>query len=327
MADLGFSVIEPIMEKVEDATSTFINGGVSDLVTAVSPVITAGLTLSFVIMGVLVMMNRIEMPLMDFLGRSLKIGIITSIAIAGGMYQTHISSVLLDLPDSMSALISGADGAAGFDGAAGKGFKAADIAFEAAGFSGSGIVMAIVGIIILIITGFLFAIGAGFLIVGKVFVATIVALGPIFILTLLFKPTERFFELWVSQFVNYLLLIFLVTAVFSFLMDIFGAYVNEIDFNQDSMGYTVGGIVIMGIAFSILLFQVPQVASGLAGGVSMGWSSAQMSSIGRKGGTAMQAGMYAGGGLGKLGAAGASSATRGLANIGSNRNSQRAKYK
>ena len=76
-------------------------------------------------------------------------------------------------------------------------------------FKEDGIVFLVYGILLLLSTVALVAAGGAIIIVAKVVLGVLVALGPIFIASLLFDATRRFFERWVAMVVTYGLLIVL----------------------------------------------------------------------------------------------------------------------
>lgn len=235
------------------------------------------------------------MPVMDFLGRSIKIAIITSVALAGGLYQSHIAEVIVKTPDALaSALISGGtqgEGAAFLiDQSAEKGLNVVADACEKAGFfSENGIIYAVFAAIILLATGVLVAIGGAFILISKIALALLAGLGPIFIVALLFQSTQRFFDMWAAQIFNYALLIVIFSAVFGFMMNIFASYMGDVALDGvANVSYTLGGAVIISIIMMIVLLQLPSIATGLAGGISTGFLHEQRALRGMVGGAVGQ---------------------------------------
>ncbi|WP_208439288.1 type IV secretion system protein, partial [Bartonella tribocorum] len=101
--------------------------------------------------------------------------------------------------------------------------------------------------------------------------------GPIFIITLLWQPTYRFFEQWIDQILSYIILIVLLATVSSLLMNIFANYMDDLKlgFNggeilQYSMVYSLGGALILSIISIVLLIKITSIANALAKGVTFG---------------------------------------------------------
>lgn len=275
---MAFELFTPLFQKVDQTTATFVTDISSKAIAAITPVASVGLTLGFIAYGLLIIRGAVDMPVADFLGRCIRIGVIVSIALAGGLYQSEIANAITSVPDELAqALISnptqGASAASLVDQAAGNGFDRASEAFEQAGFlSTDGLTYAFFGVIILLTTGILAAIGGAFILLAKIALALLAGLGPLFIIALLFQSTQRFFEQWAAQVMNYTLLIVLFAAVFGLMMTIFGNYMQDLKFDgAQNVGYALGGAIILSIASVVVLLQLPSMASGLAGGVGLGY--------------------------------------------------------
>ena len=96
------------------------------------------------------------------------------------------------------------------------------------------------------------------------------AVGPLFIMCLMFPPTARFFDNWFAQVMNYTLKIVLIAITIAFANEIFNRIIMAVDFDGD------GNAAMMAIQLFIasyllyrVLLEVGGVASALAGGVSM----------------------------------------------------------
>lgn len=98
-----------------------------------------GLTVGFITYGLLIIRGAVDMPVADFLGRCIRIGIIVSIAVAGGLYQSTIADAIISTPDALALAISGNAGGASaanvIDLAAEQGADYVSEAFSEAGFS------------------------------------------------------------------------------------------------------------------------------------------------------------------------------------------------
>jgi len=275
---MSFAIFTPLFQEIDQLTATFVTDLSAKAITAITPVVSAGLALSFVVYGLLIIRGAIDMPVADFLGRAIRISLITSIALAGGLYQQEIAGAITAVPDELAQALmrdstQGASAATLIDTVAGHGFGRAGDAFDKAGFfSADGYVYALFGFLILTATAVLVAIGGAFILIAKIALAILAGIGPIFIVALLFQPTQRFFEQWSAQVLNYALLIILFSSVFSLLMSMFGHYMAGLKFDGiANVGYTLGGAVTFSLISIILLLQLPSIASGLAGGVSLGY--------------------------------------------------------
>ncbi|UXL41032.1 type IV secretion system protein (plasmid) [Pseudomonas fragi] len=256
----------------------FVSQISTQAIATITPFVTLGLTLGFIAYAIAIIRGAVDMPVMDFLARSLRIAIIVGVALAGGLYQSQIAGAIVELPNSLAvALISnpteGAGAASIIDVAAGKGFDAASRAFEQSSFfSADGLLYGIFGIIIILATAVVVSIGGAFILLAKVALALLAGLGPIFIVCFLWQPLSRFFDLWIGQVLNYVLLVVLFSALFGLMMDIYGGYVAGVKFESGvNVAYSLGGAIILSIAMVLVLLQLPGIAGALAGGAALGY--------------------------------------------------------
>lgn len=276
-----------LFDEIDKVTDTFVTDFISRSIIAITPIVSVCLTISFIAYSLLIIRGVVSMPMMEFLGKSLRIGIITSIALSGGLYQKNIAHAVRTLPDGLiCALITDQSSketmASALDKAAESGFNAAGKAYEKVGVF-KGFVYALAALVMTITTGVLMAIGSGYLLIIKLTLAILVGLGPLFIVALLWQPTAKFFDSWTAQIMNYVILGVLFTAVLGLLISIFSNYASQIEFDgKQNISFSLGGMVILSMAMIIILLQIPSIASSLAGGISLSYLS-ELKSVARSG--------------------------------------------
>ena len=124
---------------------------------------------------------------------------------------------------------------------------------------------------IFVVTVLATALGFGVVMIAKVALALLVALGPIFIACALFDATRRYFFGWLSQAVNYLTLFALIITVFELVLALVQQQWPSIDgqTNAEVAGMLFSALCILG---AIFFLQTPAIAAGIAGGASAGLS-------------------------------------------------------
>lgn len=277
---MAFTLFEPLFREFDSATATYVNDISTKMIATITPVLSVGLTVGFLFYSLAVIRGTVQMPVSDLLWRCFRIGVIVSIATAGGLYQSSIADVIVSTPDALAQALVGSDAvntsSAGgvLDTTAGKAFDVAAKQWEKASvFSKQGIMYVAYSCMIIISTAVLVSIGGAFLIMAKVAIAILVGIGPLFIFMLLWQPTQRFFEVWVAQLLNYALLTVLTSVLFLFLMGIYGNYMGDIKPDSNTMNaiYALAGaLVITGIS-ALILLQLPSIAGGLSGGLGLGY--------------------------------------------------------
>ena len=277
---MTFKVFKPLYDKIDEVTATFVHDISTRCVAEITPVVTVGLTLSFITYGLLIMRGAVGMPVSEFLWKAFRIAIIVNIALAGGLYQSEIAGLISTLPNDLAtALIikpsQGATAASLIDEAAGVGFDCAGMAFNKAGiFSFEGLTYCLIGVLVSIMTAVLVAVGGAFLLMAKIALSILAGLGPLFIVALIFPVTARFFDLWLGQVINYVLLVVLYAAVFGLMMDIYKTYMTSFAFDGVvNISHALGGVCILSFSMLIILRQLPSIAASLAGGVSLSFAS------------------------------------------------------
>jgi type IV secretion system protein VirB6 len=105
---------------------------------------------------------------------------------------------------------------------------------------------------------------------ARVALAVLLAVGPLFIVLLLFETTQRFFEHWIAQLANYALIGVLAVLTASLMLTVVEAYAQQ----TAALGaaiLTVDALDMLLVAGLVLLIlrQVMPIAARLAGGVAL----------------------------------------------------------
>ncbi|CAB3802653.1 Type IV secretion system protein VirB6 [Paraburkholderia ultramafica] len=311
---MDFHLFTDLFRHIDAATATFATDVSGRVITAAMPVISAGLTLSFIFYGFLVARGAVDHSLKDFMWKCLKISLIVSVASAGGIYQSQIAGAIQTAPDEFATALlpasapsaQGTQAATMIDQAASEGFSKAGDAFEKAGiFSKEGLSYTAFGVLCLLSTALFTAIGGAFILLAKIMLALLAALGPLFIFALIFKATTGFFERWAGHVLGFSMLIVFVSAVFGLMIQLFTTYMEQASFDNGlNFAGTIGGCVVLAVAFLFIIIKLPEYASAMMGGIAAGlWYEARIAAgIGRQ---TSGAGQVAVGSAAKAGAAGA----------------------
>ncbi|WP_208435408.1 type IV secretion system protein [Bartonella phoceensis] len=274
---MDFTMFTQLFNYIDQATKTYVTDISSKAIVAITPIVSIGLTITFIIYGWLIIRGAIGMPVSGFLSRCLRISIITSIALSAGLYQSEITNLITKMPYDLSAAIindplQDKPLANLIDKVAERGFERASEAFEETAFlDGDGLLYGLFGILILIATSFLVAIGGAFILLAKIALVLLVGFGPLFIISLLWQPTYQFFERWIAQIVSYTIFLVLLATIFSLMMDIFANYMTDLKFDgEQNVSYALGGALVLSIIFIVLLFKISSIANTLAKGVTFG---------------------------------------------------------
>jgi type IV secretion system protein VirB6 len=277
----SFQIFEPAYSFIDGKLDTFLNERASSVIAAVSGPLRVALVLYVLLYGMAILRGAISEPIVDFAVRSLKLALIYMLATTVA-YSSYVTLPLFhSLPDSLTRAISGAgtpDVGAAFD----QFFSRAAYLGQKIGQTGTPIDFGpwIMAGLVYVVGAIAAALGFGVVMIAKVALALLVALGPIFVACALFDASRRFFFGWLSQAVNYIVLFALIITVFQLILSLLAQQWSGID-GQDPMA---GGMLFVALCIlgSIFFLQTPAIAAGIAGGASVGLADFANAAVGRR---------------------------------------------
>jgi type IV secretion system protein VirB6 len=254
---------------IDGKLDQFLNADVTNVIAQVAGPLRAALVLYVLLYGFAILRGAISEPIVDFSIRSLKLAFIYMLATTVA-YSSWVTQPLFHtLPDTLTQAISGAaapDVGSAFDNFLGRaGYLSEKIAKTATLTDWAPLLLSGV---VYVVGALAAALGFGVVIIAKVTLALLVALGPIFIACALFDASRRFFFGWLGQAVNYIVLMALIITVFQMIL----AMVSDQWATIDGMEASVGGglFIALSILGAIFFLQTPAIAAGIAGGASSG---------------------------------------------------------
>jgi type IV secretion system protein VirB6 len=267
--------------KFDAILSTYVLGVVSALVSAITPIALTAMTIWVALYGWAVLRNEVPETVPTFVWKVFKICLVLAFALQAGFYISNVSDTANALAMGVAStfLPSGVDPSTvstpyalldkfNDDASA----QVADIMKEASLFR-----------LDLVLAGAIFSIGSVlFLCIGlfvvtlaKLFLTFVIAVGPLFILCLAWRPTARFFDSWLSMVLNAVVLTW-----FAFFALGLSAYMGAAMFKAiaDGGGFLGSTFNVLGeatrycvlmILMAIICFQAPSLASALTGGAAI----------------------------------------------------------
>lgn len=276
MDSTGVNFFENFFSRINSALDTIVHGISGNVISTILPLVSTGIALYFAVFGLMTLLGQSEMPFNDLFKKILTVACVTSIAGAGGYYETQLVDVVQHLPeDFATALVtnnSGLSSANILDAVFSKGFMSVGVLFERfSPLDGATWVYPIAAICLAFCTIILVGIGGCFIMTAKVVTGLLAALGPIFIYAFIWPALRNFFNSWVNQVATYTIMTILFAAVYSFFLGIFTTYIDHSDFNgAQNIYYTIGGAVLLTYFGWHATKMLPQIASGLANGMHAG---------------------------------------------------------
>jgi len=267
--------------QVTTILSTYVLGVVSSLMSAITPIALSVMTLWVILYGWAVLRNAVSETVPSFVWKVTKIGLVLAFALQSAFYVSTVANAATSLATGVATTFLPANSPTTtisspyqlldeFNDNASK--QVADIMADA------GITR-----LDLFLAAAIFSIGSVAFLCVAVFVVTlstvfltfIIGIGPIFMFCLAWKPTQRFFDSWLSMLLNAVVLTW-----FAFFALGLSAYLGREMFiaiqgaggflgtTLNALGEAIRYCVLM-IVMAIICFQAPSLASALTGGAAV----------------------------------------------------------
>ena len=259
-----------------------------DLAVGLVPVALALVTVYVAVYGLAVMRGEATEPVGTFAWKMVKVGAILSFALPGLYYSGNVAAAATGLQDGLATLFVAPRAAA-----AATAFGALDLANTAANeqlallWKDAGMFrldLVLASLLFSLGTTIFLVLGAFVALLGKLILTFALAIGPLAILCLLFKPTARFFDSWLSFVLSAVILswfVFFALGMSLYVSDRVVAAIADGSAFVAGVPGSVGALEAAGTylavmcLLAIVLYQAPSLASSLTGGASI-QSGAQM---------------------------------------------------
>jgi type IV secretion system protein VirB6 len=267
--------------KFDAILSNYVLGVVSSLMTALAPIALISMTIWVTLYGWAVLRNEVSETLPTFMWKVFKIGLILAFALQSGFYISNVS----DTANSLAMGVATTFLPAGVDpGTVTSPYALLDKFNDDASAQVSDIMKeATMFRLDLVLAGIVFSIGSVIFLcialfvvtLSKVFLTFVIAIGPLFILCLAWRPTARFFDSWLSMLLNSVVLTwfaffalglstYMGAAMFKAIIDGGGFMGSTFNVLGEATRYCV-----LMILMAIICFQAPSLASALTGGAAI----------------------------------------------------------
>ena len=265
-----------IAQEVETAITFLLDSFVSSksaaLCSAIVPIALTGATIYVILMGFAIMRGEANDSLQTFLWKSFRMALIAGIALNVGTYQNMIIDGSEGLVGALLHSLSGFDTVGSLVDDIAKPFSALGQQIWSKAVVGFwphfGLIAAAAAVGIA--EFFMVAIGLGFYLLAKVALALVLAIGPVYIMCAMWPGTEKYTESWIGQVLNYIVLKVLVGVCILMLTDFASKFAAHISVNSDAVNVisATSALLMCCGALTIVMLNLPQIASALAGGAS-----------------------------------------------------------
>jgi type IV secretion system protein VirB6 len=262
--------------------AAYIGDNTARLAAVLEPAVVTLATVYVMTWGYLQLTGRIEEPLVAGVKRIAILALVLGVALRLWLYNTVIVDTFYSAPSQLAAAVIGAADPVGtIDTIWQQGGTVAGYLWSKANFFSNGAVgFYIAGAVIWILMGALCVYAMFLIALSSIALAVLLALGPLFVVALLFDGTRRFFSAWIAQLANYGLITILTVMVAALLLKVVQSYAAQ----TAALGAAVLTVdalnmVLVAVLVFLILRQVMPIASGLAGGLSLSSSGLFSNSI------------------------------------------------
>jgi type IV secretion system protein VirB6 len=205
-------------------------------------------------------------PIWSLVRKLMKASVIVMLVTNAGDYKTYVSTTLFtDIPAVLSEGLGFPKASATrFDGMLKASAEYTEKIYQAAGWGFPTVKALGICVLLYLVMSLLAAQGYFMFLYADFTLALLIGIGPAFICCALFDQTRKYFEGWLSQCVNYIVLKFLAFAVLSFMLATFDKL-----YTAPTVGSAaIAAVGIISAAFFCMgiLYSLPGIAQGVAGG-------------------------------------------------------------
>lgn len=282
---ISWTLFSSLFTAVNTPLQADVNGIIGSLTGWLTPILRAA-TIAVLIVSIIAaaISDNISanIPLNAVLRVVLRAGVLVYLLGGVGVFSQWVSGPLLNLPNEISGVVLGnvggaiPQGGAPFDTLWNHTFMACLAAAKAASFwTPEGWVLGFVAfaaaIVSVIAIGYMFAL----YLIAYVLLSLIIAISPIFVATLIFGPTRRFFSGWLSAAVGAVTTLVLIAILLAILVKTMQQSVDLVmnaPANADiygMIGSVIGGAALLFIG-AFLVKEIKSISVGIAGGVRDG---------------------------------------------------------
>lgn len=256
---------------ITNLTQGYVTSNTVIVANAIAPAVTALLSLYVILWGISSLRGLIQEPITEAAARFVKIALICSLALQLGHYNELIVDTFVNGPEDLARMLAGATNpnstVSSLDVILETGFAAGKNFWQKGGLFSGDVGMYLIALSVWAVTLAITIFSFVLIILSKVMLSILLALGPIFIVSLLFQASAGYFTGWINQMANYSLLTILVIATNKLVITMFQqAAVNAFAATEVAQ---ILPMIVTGVIAFMTLAQLTSVAAGLAGGFAL----------------------------------------------------------
>lgn len=261
---------------------SYIGNNTATLAAILEPAIVTLATIYVMLWGYLQLTGKLEEPVTAGVRRIVLLVVVLGGALHLWLYNAVIVDTFYNAPAALAGAIVGTTNpVATVDAIWESGGKVAGLLWSKGGVFGGDVGFYLAGALVWLFMGLLCVYTMFLIALASIASAVLLALGPLFIVMLLFNGTRRYFEAWIAQLAGYALITVLTVLVGALLLQLVSSYAQQTAARGSAI-VTVDALnmVLVAMVVFLLMRQVMPIAAGLAGGLAPSTFGAVSRSIG-----------------------------------------------
>jgi len=251
--------------------ATYIGDNTARVAAALEPAVVTFATIYVVMWGYLHLTGGIDQPFAGGLKRIVTLVVVLAVGLRLWLYNAVIVDTFYRAPSQLAAAVVGvSDPVTLIDSIWDQGGAVAGFLWSKGGVMNGDFGFYIAGIAVWVLIGLLCVYTMFLIALSSIALAILLALGPLFIPTILFERTRRLFDAWLSQLATYGFITILTVLVAALLLQFVRSYADQTA-HRGSAIVTVDALnmVLASVLVFLLMRQVMPIAAGLGGGVAL----------------------------------------------------------
>lgn len=278
MTILVSSFISDTLNTVDAVIGDFVNISYNNFISANSGIITLLFTVYVIHFGYRFLNHDHHFNMSHVMRHLIVMLMVYGLVMNWNIYNVFVYNIFTNEPgrianvliNSTSHIQSGNTIAQALDGI----YKAIiDVAagfFGQINFSGSGIAFLFYGVLVFVIGSLLCVFALLLFIYAKMMMAVALALGPIFILFVLWDATKDIFAAWLRKLITLALIPIVTSAILALMLSVIHVTLPNINQPTENIQfYGIAPFLGLSLATTLILSQVFRICSSLGGGISL----------------------------------------------------------
>lgn len=271
------------MKTVDAVIGNFVNNAYVHFIQANSTVITLLFTLYVMLLGYQFLSHNHHFQLSDVVRRIILMLCVYGLVMNWQLYHLFVYNIFTNEPANISnILISSADGgivtgdiATAIDRIYAAVVNATIGLLGQVSFSASGLAFILYALLVFVIGSIMCVYALLLFIYAKMMMAVSLALGPLFILFIMWDSTKGLFSAWLNKLITIALIPIITSAVLVLMLSVINVTLSHMNQPADQMQF-VGIAPFLGLSLTttLILSQVLNISSALGGGITIAGISA-----------------------------------------------------